>query len=422
MTDPATAEAGAQVTFRDDSGRPLLVEHRAATSLVWFGDSAPLADAREVEVVLRYTPAVTELIDIGFAASGKAKLWLDGELVLDELVAPDGEDLGAAFLSPGMRTTGRAVQADVALDVRFVLQTPEREDALSGALSLTIGTRPSAVDEESLIAAAANAASAADVAFVVVGTNSEVESEGYDRTSLSLPGRQDDLVRAVLAANPRTVVLVNAGAPVLLPWRDEAAAVLVGWFGGQEFGAAIADVLLGIAEPGGRLPTTWPAEEADVPVLETRPTNGRLVYAEGIHVGYRAWLRSGVAPAYWFGHGLGYTTFETTAVTGPESVLRDETIDVSVTVRNTGARAGKHVVQLFAERADSAIERPVRWLVGFAATIVAAGETAHVRIAVPTRLLAHWDDGWRVETGVYRLIAGTVAGNTSAVLDVAVRG
>jgi beta-glucosidase len=173
-----------------------------------------------------------------------------------------------------------------------------------------------------------------------VGTNSVVESEGYDRTSLALPGRQDDLVRAVGAANPRTVVLVNAGSPVLMPWRDQVAAVLVGYFGGQEFGHAVADLLLGAAEPGGRLPTTWPAAEADVPVMSTAPVNGVLDYAEGIHIGYRAGLRQDAAPAYWFGSGRGYTDITVTGVDAPASVAAGESLPRSTTAaRATASRS-----------------------------------------------------------------------------------
>ena len=134
--------------------------------------------------------------------------------------------------------------------------------------------RPAPPDE--MLDAAAAAAADADVAVVVVGTTEEVESEGFDRTTLALPGRQDDLVRRVAAANPRTVVVVNAGSPVLLPWVDEVAAVLLTWFPGQEAGAALADVLLGVREPGGRLPTTWPRRAEDCPVLSTTPAGGRL--------------------------------------------------------------------------------------------------------------------------------------------------
>ncbi len=152
-------------------------------------------------------------------------------------------------------------------------------------------------------------ARASDVAVVVVGTTEEVESEGFDRKTLALPGRQDELVRRVAAANPRTVVVVNAGSPVELPWADEVAAVLLAWFPGQEAGGALADVLLGVAEPGGRLPTTWPVVAADCPVLSVTPSGGKLRYDEGVFIGYRAWQRAGVAPRYPFGHGEGYTSW-----------------------------------------------------------------------------------------------------------------
>ena len=135
---------------------------------------------------------------------------------------------------------------------------------------------------EELLAEPPRRGPASDVAVVVVGTTAEVESEGFDRTTLALPGRQDDLVRRVAAANPRTVVIVNAGSPVELPWADDVAAVLLAWFPGQEVGHALADVLLGAAEPGGRLPTTWPVVAADCPVLGTTPADGALAYDEGV--------------------------------------------------------------------------------------------------------------------------------------------
>ena len=148
----------------------------------------------------------------------------------------------------------------------------------------------------------------------MVGTTEEVESEGFDRRRLALPGRQDELVRRVAAVNRRTVVVVNAGAPVLLPWADEVAAVLLAWFPGQEFGHALADVLLGAVEPGGRLPTTWPGRPDGLP--STRPVRGILAYEEGLRVGYRG----DVAPRYAFGHGLGFTTWEYVAIDAPPAL------------------------------------------------------------------------------------------------------
>jgi beta-glucosidase len=262
-------------------------------------------------------------------------------------------------------------------------------------------------DDASLAHAVADAA-AADLAVVVVGTSEEVESEGFDRTSLALPGRQDELVHRVAAARPETVVVVNAGAPVLMPWRDEVAATLLAWFPGQEFGGALADVLCGRTEPGGRLPTTWPAEEGAV-LPSTTPVDGRLDYTEGIHIGYRRFLRDGVEPAYWFGHGLGYTTWSYDALD-----VTPETSAVAVTVTNTGQRTGRELVQVYLARPESSIERPVRWLAGYAWVQADPGESVTVEVALPPRAFEHWDADahtWIREPGAFTVAVGPSAGD-----------
>jgi beta-glucosidase len=375
--------------------------------LVWFGGDAPIGRSAIVELTARFTPDESGPVRLGFAAVGPGRVWVDGEQVLDATVQAEGSDLGAALLNPPTAAAEVTLTAGTPVDIRFEYDLRARTGPLADLLWLRFGTEPAAVDEDGLIAAAAEAAAAADVALVVVGTNSIVESEGYDRSTLALPGRQDDLVRAVAAANPRTVVLVNAGAPVLLPWRDEVAAVLVGYFGGQEMGNAVADVLLGAAEPGGRLPTTWPAAEADVPVQSTTPVDGALEYTEGIHIGYRAWLRQDAPPAYWFGAGSGYSEIALESVHAPPDAAPGEVMSLTVGVRNRGSRGGKQVVQVYAERPDSAVDRPVRWLVGFAPVRVPAGESAVAEVAVATRLLAYWERGWQYERGEYLLKVGT---------------
>ena len=266
-------------------------------------------------------------------------------------------------------------------------------------VSLTLGYGAPTATPDELLTEAEAVASAADVAVVVVGTTDEVESEGFDRTSLALPGRQDELVRRVAAANPRTVVVVNAGSPVELPWADEVAAVLLAWFPGQEAGHALADVLLGATEPGGRLPTTWPVTAADCPVLSVTPVDGVLRYDESVFIGYRAWERSGVTPRFAFGHGLGYTSWAYEGLAVQD--LTTGRAAVTVTVRNTGSRAGREVVQVYAGPASPDDRRPRRWLAGFASVSAGQGETATVTIELPERVFQVWDGGWTTVPGEY---------------------
>jgi beta-glucosidase len=247
-----------------------------------------------------------------------------------------------------------------------------------------------------------------DVAIVVVGTTEEVESEGFDRSTLSLPGHQDELVWAVRAANPATVVVVNSGGPVLMPWRADVPAVLLGWFAGQEAGHGLADVLFGKTEPGGRLPTTWPADETWLPSVT--PVDGVLAYAEGLGVGYRGRLASGTRPAYWFGHGLGYTSWSYEELVIPERAAAGQPVRARVLLRNTGFRPGGEVVQVYLSRVDGVVERPERWLAGFVRVTAEPSQTVTARVELPARAFQHWSDGgWRTESGRFTVLAGRSA-------------
>jgi beta-glucosidase len=407
LTNPRTGGRGVTATFLAADRTELFTEDRFATSLTWFGGEDGVVERAETLVLETvFTPADTERRELGFATSLRGRVYVDGELLFeDQPEIGSGTDLGAALLAPPSETRPVRFAAGVPVAIRVEFDLKTAQFAVAGAISVTFGTAPLALDAGELIAEAARAAAEADVAVVVVGTNSRVESEGYDRDDLDLPGHQDALVAAVAKANPRTVVVVNSGSPVLLPWRGDVAAVLLGYFGGQEFGNAVADVLVGAAEPGGRLPTTWPAQIEDVPVLDCTPDDeGRLHYAEGVHVGYRAWLKAGTTPAYPFGHGLGYTTWGLSDLSA-EAV--DGGAEVRVVVANTGGRAGKQVVQVYASRADTAVDRPRMWLVGFAPVRVDAGDSREVTVRVPRRRFEHYDDGWRLEPGAYRLHVGT---------------
>ncbi|MHB8340628.1 MAG: beta-glucosidase family protein [Mycobacteriales bacterium] len=261
---------------------------------------------------------------------------------------------------------------------------------------LNLGATPP--DPRAELAAAALAAADADVAIVVVGTGSEFESEGRDRTELALPGGQDRLVEAVLAAQPNTVVVVAAGAPVDLPWVERTRACLWTWFGGQEGGHALADVITGAAEPAGRLPVTLPRLlPSDVPF----PGDGTTVaYSEGTRIGYR---RDELV-RFPFGHGGSYTTI----VSGEPraEVCPDGAVNVTVALHNCGARAGVEVVQVYSLAPADRPDVPPRQLAGFATVELAAGEQACAQVSLSPRSLAFWDTAgtaWRVPGGQRRL-------------------
>ncbi len=374
---------------------------------------APEAIARlEISCVIKATEA--GVYQLGVSGLGRFRLLADGTEVFDETLSMrPGADVAETLMAPPRRLAPLSLAAGQSVTV--LLEHDVHSSPMAGfgtffQLNLEV---PHGTDDEEIAAAVALAAGS-DVAVVVAGTTAEVESEGFDRTSLALPGRQDELVRRVAAANPRTVVVVNSGAPVLLPWAGEVAAVLLTWFGGQEFGNALADVLLGQAEPGGRLPTTWPASEDGLP--STQPDGGVLSYTEGLFIGYRGYDRDGREPLFPFGHGRGYTTWSYDSVTvdcdvpkPPGALLAPgASVAVCVEVRNTGARPGREVVQVYASRPDSAVERPAKWLAGFAAVDADPGETVTVDILIPERAFQHWSDGaWTLEPGTFTLSAGS---------------
>ena len=403
--DPVSDEAGLRVRFLGENDEVLLEQHRAHGRMIWFDQGFDLddvddADVRAIEVHARVRVPDDGPWRFGVAGVGRYTLDVDGERVLDlDLAVPEG-DMIEVLVRPNEATVDRELSADEELDL-----VCRHEAAGTGAI-VRVGAEP-VVDPEDELAEAERLAGEADVAVVVVGTSEEVESEGFDRTTLALPGRQDELVRRVAAANPRTVVVVNAGAPVLLPWVDEVPATLLTWFPGQEFGDALADVLAGDAEPGGRLPMTWPA--SDEQILDPTPVDGRLEYHEGIHAGHRRWLRDDLRPAFWFGHGLGYTTWEYEAAYVHDPDQDGTGGEVRVRVRNTGSRPGREVVQAYLTRTDSEVERPVRWLAGCTSVLVPPGATTEAVVQLWPQALRHLDEdtsAWRVEPGDYELRVG----------------
>ncbi|HJY58863.1 MAG TPA: glycoside hydrolase family 3 C-terminal domain-containing protein, partial [Streptosporangiaceae bacterium] len=404
----ADAGTGAEIRFLSQTGELAGSELRDGATFMWLsgfatsGVTGPVARL-EVRCVIRATAGGE--YKLGVSGLGRYRLLVDGAEAFDAtLTLPEDSDISEALMRPPQQLAPVQLAAGQSVDVVVEHDVDSSPFVRFGTLVQLNLVPPHGTDEEEIAAAAALAA-ASDAAVVVVGTTADVESEGFDRTTLALPGRQDELVRQVLAANPRTVVVVNSGAPVLLPWAQDAAAVLLSWFGGQEYGDALADVLLGDVEPGGRLPMTWPASEEGLP--STQPVDGVLTYHEGLFIGYRAYDRDGREPLFPFGHGIGYTTWAHESVTLDQPPAGASGIAVCVQLRNAGSRRGREVVQVYASRPDSAIERPAKWLAGFATVDADPGESVTVGILIPERAFQHWTgDGWSTEPGMFVLAAG----------------
>lgn len=403
---PADKGFELRAVCRDADGTVLGEGNLPSGQVQWIGADLPDGVTHEtmasIEVVGTFTPRVSGEHSFGTRGLGAFTLSVGGEVVFDgaEVMGPESDPFEAFFGSPVERakaplTAGESVEVSLLHPLDKEYKAP-----LPGVVFSFVHLEPRR-DPDELIAEAVEAARGADTAVVVVATTERVESEGFDRKDLRLPGRQDDLVRAVAAANPRTVVVVNSGSPVELPWREDVAAVLLGWFPGQEGGAALADVLLGAQEPGGRLPTTWGAL-ADAPVTQITPADGQLDYTEGVFIGYRAWEKAEATPAYAFGHGLGYTdwTYESLTLEGTTATVR---------VRNSGPRTGREVVQVYLAPAADDGGRPARWLAGFAGVEAGPGESVEARIELPRRAFEIWDEpanSWAHQGGSYEVQAG----------------
>ena len=319
--------------------------------------------------------------------SGVLPLALDSQATVALIGAKGGSPMTAGF--GAMHVSAPATTAFDAL-----------QDRIGGRLSYATG---------SVIAEAVRAAKAATVAVVVVH---DVESEGHDRTSLALPGNQDALIQAVAAANPRTVVVIESGAPVYMPWLDSVAAVLETWYPGQQAGPSMVDLLSGAVNPSGKLPVTWPAPGGPRPDAQQGQfavPGGPTVYADGIDVGYRWYQATGSTPQFPFGFGLSYTQFRFSGLGVRQG--KGPGLAVTAVVTNTGNRAGAEVAQCYVGL-PSATGEATRQLRGFARVYLAPHQKETVRFAISAGDLATWSGAagsvgtWSVAAGRYELYVG----------------
>jgi beta-glucosidase len=375
----------------------------------WYGPG--VSDQVDVEEFsTRWTavlaPKETGRHTIRLRHTGLGRVFLDDRLVLEDETKV-GEALAAqsAF-----------VELVAARPVTLRVEHVKSQGVPYAAAQLLFAFTPDETEDER-IARAVAAAKSADVAIVVVGMPEGFETEGRDREDLSLPGRQNELVAAVALANPRTVVVVNAGAPVAMPWIDEVRAVVLAHYPGQEGGNALAALLTGVVSPSGKLAVTFPKRIEDVPGLLSAHGERETLYGEGIFVGYRHYERRKIEPLFPFGHGLSYALFEYGAVGCPVRAKAGAPVAVTVTVKNTGKVAAKEVVQLYVRDVKSRLPRPPKELKGFAKIQMAPGETARVELTLDERSFAFYDPAemqWVVEPGEFEILVGSSSSDIRA--------
>jgi beta-glucosidase len=389
LTDPQTGKPGIHVSLFDADGNELEQRYAAsASTMVGMDDDF---EGTVATAVLRGRITQAGQVELGVLGVGDWTIRIGATQSTATQSTHELRTSGSGFaeevLAPPLYTRQYEVAEGDLLEatVRLITGSGPGGEAFSGVgLFGLIGHRAprAAVD---VIDEAVRAASAADVAVVVIGLTEEQETEAVDKSTLHLPGAQDALVEAVAGAARRTVVVVNAATPVIMPWLARVDAVIWAGLPGQEGGHAVAAALLGDIEPAGRLVTTFPAEDGRSPAWSVTPVDGKLEYAEGPFIGYRGHF-AGKAPnpAFWLGHGLGYGTWEY----ADARLVTGDSPAVTVTVTNTGTRVSREVVQVYF--APAAADEAVR-LVGWRGVEVAPGESVRLTVATDARLWRKWD-------------------------------
>jgi beta-glucosidase len=418
LTPPSDrADTGFDLEYFDNgdlAGSPVATERAHLARLTWVGPPHPGLTSGRCSIRLKatFTPDVDGPWLVGLESAGRSVLRVDGQMVIDNSNPERGQGFygaGSTLLEQARTlVAGQSYQLEVDLWPRA---------AASPVLGVRVAAeRPRVANEFERAVAAAQRA---DVAVVVVGSNRGWESEGFDRPDLSLPGDQRRLVESVIAANPRTVVVVNAGSPVEMPWASTAGAVLVAWYPGEEGADALADLLVGLDEPSGRLPITFPSAMEDTPTFDYYPGHdGKVTYGEGVFVGYRHYVSAGVVPLFPFGHGLSYTSFdygEPQIDQGPGRVV------VSLELTNTGARRGSEVVQLYVRPHAPKVPRPDRELAAFTKVTLDAGQNTTISLALDDKAFAYWDVAghlWAADPGTYELLIGASSQDIRATVEV----
>jgi len=375
-------------------GPPALTRREKVLDVDWGGDKSPGPGIPHEGFSARWTgrmvPKEGGDYRIGVSGDDGYRLYVDNRLMVEN------------WNDHARQTRTAPITLEAGRSYTFMVEYYQDK----GGASVTLGWQRV---PQALLAEAVQAAAGSDMAVVFAGLSDLYEGEGFDRPDFSLPPGQAELIQAVLAANPRTVVVLNAGSPAdLEPWISSAPAVLQAWYPGVECGDALAALLCGDVDPGGKLPVSFPASLEDTPAHANFPgRDGSVRYAEGLLVGYRHYDTRKVAPLFPFGHGLSYTTF---GYSGLSLSARGADLALAFTVRNSGPRQGSEVAQVYVRPLSPRLARPFQELKGFQRIPLAAGESRRVELRLDRRAFSYWDPdrkAWRADAGRYELRVGS---------------
>jgi beta-glucosidase len=389
----------------DFSGKPELTRNQMRPDLwTWAGPvDKPEADHFATLWNATMTVPASGVYTFRLNHSAQICVYLDGEMFIDSK-APNGATLDNSMAS---LTTEKKLVAGRKYTLRIEHIKYSGQEAVF--FKLTAATQLKGEDPRK--AKAIKLAKKADMILFFAGMPEGYESEGQDRPDIEIPGGQNALIAAVAQANPKTVVILNAGAPVTMPWLDKVAAVVEAYYPGQENGNAVANVLLGKVNPSGKLPITFPKRLEDNPAFINASYSGsrEVNYGEGIFVGYRFYDKKAIEPLFPFGYGLSYTTFAYSKAKAPKKVKAGQPLEVSVTVTNTGKVAGKEIAQLYVADRKASLPRPPKELKGFAKIELQPGESQVVTFQLDQRALSFYDPykkQWVAEPGEFELLIG----------------
>ncbi|KAF4820993.1 putative beta-glucosidase I [Colletotrichum siamense] len=435
VTVPGTSQPGYildwfEESFEENPDATPLYTITTTQAQMYFADSLPkgVPSAYWLRVKTCLTATKTAKVQLGLCVIGKGRLYVDGKQVIDLFTSQPKKTMHTPmFNQASMELTADVeVEAGKAYEVCVVLQN---EAAIPGVGALSAGGLRigccEKIDKEQALDEAVRLAKSVDIPIVIAGLNADYESEAVDRKSLDLPPGIDELIERVVAANPSTIIVTQSGCPIAMPWIEKGATLVHAWFGGQETGNAMADVLFGKVNPSGRLSVTFPKRIEDTPAFLTFGKGQReIMYGEGVFIGYRYYEKVKTHPLFYFGYGLSYTTFEYSNLQVPKKVRFDNcstmSFEVIVDVHNTGLRDGSETVQIYVQDIETVFDRPRKELKGFTKVWVANGDTVTAKVTLDKYALSYWNEEleqWLAERGTFRIIVSKSADPEDEVLS-----